>query len=78
MALSDADQTRLDQLIAARDALAKGELIAKVQTAGGRTVEYGRVDAVRLDRLIQDLQDLAAAPASTCPPRSRGRLRFRI
>lgn len=74
MALSDADQTRLDALKAARDALIKGEKVASV-TAHGRRVDYAAADMTRLEAEICALE---AASASSTPIRRRGAIGFRF
>jgi hypothetical protein len=77
MALSDADAARLASLQGAYDKLISGQAVAKVQSAGGRMVEYGKADIATLRQEIDGLKAAAAAPSS-CPPRTRGSITFRI
>lgn len=59
MALSPADQARLDQYRAAYAALISGDRVAEV-TANGRTIKYGQPDIARLEREIARLEVLAS------------------
>lgn len=74
MALSPADQTRLDRLSAARDRLLSGEAVAEVQS-GGRSKKFAQADMGKLTAEIRALQDVAGATATG--RRSRGAIRFR-
>lgn len=75
MALSTADATRLARLSAAYDDLLTGAAIVRVQQHGGRMVEYGPGDAVRLK---QEIDALNAQAATTRPVRMRGAIGFRV
>lgn len=74
MALSPADQTRLDRLSAARDRLLSGEAVAEVQS-GGRSKKFAQADMAQLTSEIRALQDLGGAAVTG--RRQRGAIRFR-
>jgi hypothetical protein len=72
MALSSAEQARLDSLIAARDLLMSGRAVGKVQS-GGRSKEFAQANMEDLKAEIRGLE----ARASTSG-RQRGSITFRF
>lgn len=72
MALSPADQARLDRLKADYDKLVSGNRVSVTQSSG-RRVEFGQADPARLKAEI-DALEAKAAPGG----RQRGALRFRL
>lgn len=71
MALSDADQARLTSLLAARDKLAMGQLVAEVEYNGERR-SFSKPDIGLLNDLIGGLQ----RQAGECSPYGTVRIRL--
>lgn len=72
MALSPADQARLDSLRAARDLLISGRAVAEVQS-GGRSKKFAQAD---MDELRDEIRGLEAR--SSTSGRLRGAISFRF
>jgi hypothetical protein len=76
MALSPADQIRLDKLRCARDELISGKATAAFEYNGMRT-EYAKANVGEVNAEIAKLEAQASRPGTSERPRG-GAIRFRL